>query len=98
MRFLQHYKQNLALRLIPKLAPSSRTVSGASSGGLLRTYRTEDAETLVVAMGSVNGTIKDTIDEMRAEGFRIGLVTLVSFRPFPTQALREALVGASTSS
>jgi len=45
-------------------------------------------------MGSVNGTIKDTIDEMRADGVRVGLVTLVSFRPFPTQALREALVAA----
>jgi pyruvate ferredoxin oxidoreductase alpha subunit len=42
-------------------------------------------------MGSVNGTIKDTIDEMRADGVRIGLVTLVSYRPFPTDALREAL-------
>jgi pyruvate ferredoxin oxidoreductase alpha subunit len=60
----------------------------------LRTYRTDDAELLVVAMGSVNGTVKDTIDEMRADGVRIGLVTLVSFRPFPTQALREVLVGA----
>jgi pyruvate ferredoxin oxidoreductase alpha subunit len=45
-------------------------------------------------MGSVNGTIKDTIDEMRADGLSVGLVTLVSFRPFPTAALREKLVRA----
>ena len=45
-------------------------------------------------MGSVNGTIKDTIDEMRDDGLRVGLVTLVSFRPFPTAALREQLVRA----
>lgn len=94
VRFLQHYKQNLALRLISELAAEFRERFGRESGGLLRTYRAEDAELLVVAMGSVNGTIKDTIDEMRAEGSRIGLVTLVSFRPFPTQALREALVGS----
>jgi pyruvate ferredoxin oxidoreductase alpha subunit len=94
VRFLQHYKQNLALRLIPELAAEFKTRFGRESGGLLRTYHTEDAELLVVAMGSVNGTIKDTIDEMRADGVRIGLVTLVSFRPFPTQALREVLVGA----
>jgi pyruvate ferredoxin oxidoreductase alpha subunit len=48
---------------------------------------------LVIAMGSVNGTIKDTIDEMRADGFRIGLVTLVAFRPFPVEQLRKVLVG-----
>jgi pyruvate ferredoxin oxidoreductase alpha subunit len=94
VRFLQHYKQNLALRLIAELAEEFRKRFGRESGGLLRTYRAEDAELLVVAMGSVNGTIKDTIDEMRAEGSRIGLVTLVSFRPFPAEALRAALVGS----
>jgi pyruvate ferredoxin oxidoreductase alpha subunit len=93
VRFLQHYKQTLALRLISELAGEFHDRFGRNSGGLLRTYRADDAETVVVAMGSVNGTIKDTIDEMRSEGTRIGLVTLVSFRPFPTQALRQALVG-----
>ena len=95
VRFLQHYKQNLALRLLPEFAVEFKARFGRDSGGLLRTYRADDAEILVIAMGSVNGTIKDTIDEMRAEGVRIGLVTLVSFRPFPTQALRDVLTGAS---
>ena len=45
-------------------------------------------------MGSVSGTIKDAIDEMRDGGHPIGLVTLVSFRPFPIEALRQALAGA----
>jgi pyruvate ferredoxin oxidoreductase alpha subunit len=94
VRFLQHYKQNLALRLLPEFAAEFKARFARDSGGLLRTYRAEDAELLVVAMGSVNGTIKDTIDEMRAEGVRIGLVTLVSFRPFPTEKLREVLTGA----
>jgi pyruvate ferredoxin oxidoreductase alpha subunit len=94
VRFLQNFKQNLALHLLPEFAAEFKARFGRESGGLLRTYRTDDAELLVVAMGSVNGTIKDTIDEMRADGFRVGLVTLVSFRPFPTQMLREALVGA----
>jgi pyruvate ferredoxin oxidoreductase alpha subunit len=94
VRYLQHYKQTLALRLIPEFAAEFKVQFGRDSGGLLRSYRTEDAELIVVAMGSVNGTIKDTIDEMRADGLSVGLVTLVSFRPFPTKALREKLVGA----
>jgi len=94
VRFLQHYKQNLALRLLPELAAEFKQRFGRDSGGLLRTYRADDAELLVVAMGSINGTIKDTIDEMRADGVRIGLVTLVAFRPFPAAALREHLVRA----
>jgi pyruvate ferredoxin oxidoreductase alpha subunit len=94
VRYLQHYKQTLALRLIPEFAAEFKNRFGRDSGGLLRSYRTEDAELIVVAMGSVNGTIKDTVDEMRADGQRVGLVTLVSFRPFPTAALREKLVRA----
>ena len=94
VRYLQHYKQQLALRLIPEFAADFKAKFGRDSGGLLRSYRADDAELIVVAMGSVNGTIKDTIDEMRADGVRIGLVTLVSFRPFPTAALREKLVRA----
>ena len=94
VRFLQHYKQTLALRLIPEFAAEFKARFGRDSGGLLRSYRADDAELIVVAMGSVNGTIKDTIDEMRADGVRIGLVTLVSFRPFPTAALREKLLRA----
>jgi pyruvate ferredoxin oxidoreductase alpha subunit len=94
VRYLQHYKQNLALRLIPQFAADFKARFGRDSGGLQRTYRTDDAELIVVAMGSVNGTIKDTIDEMRADGLKIGLVTLVSFRPFPTEALRGQLVRA----
>jgi pyruvate ferredoxin oxidoreductase alpha subunit len=94
VRYLQHHKQTLALRLIPDLAREFETRFGRNSGGLLRTYRTEDADMVVVAMGSVNGTIKDTIDRLRDDGLRIGLVTLVSFRPFPAEALRDALTRA----
>ena len=41
---------------------------GRDSGGLVRPYRTDDAETVVVALGSVLGTIKDAVDELRADG------------------------------
>jgi pyruvate ferredoxin oxidoreductase alpha subunit len=94
VRFLAHYKQSQALRLIPQYMAEFANIFGRESGGLLRSYRTEDADLIVVAMGSICGTIKDTIDEMRDEGIRIGLVTIVSYRPFPLDALRNALHGA----
>jgi pyruvate ferredoxin oxidoreductase alpha subunit len=93
VRYLQHHKQNQALELIPQFAAEFRQRFGRQSGGLLRTYRADDAELLVIAMGSVNGTIKDVIDEMRASGARVGLVTLVTFRPLPIAALRNVLGG-----
>src|ERR1700693_4380918 len=79
VRFLAPYKQTLALRLIPEFAAEFANVFGRESGGLLRPYRADGAEMLVVAMGSVCGTIKDTIDEMSEDGIRIGLVVIVSF-------------------
>jgi pyruvate ferredoxin oxidoreductase alpha subunit len=60
----------------------------------VRGFRCEDAETVVVALGSVLGTIKDAVDEMRASGIAIGVLGIQSFRPFPLAAVRAALEGA----
>ena len=91
VRYLQHHKQQRALELIPALAAEFRDRFGRDSGGLVRPYRTEDAETIVVALGSVNGTIKDVVDAMRDEGHRLGVLTICSFRPFPLAEVRAAL-------
>lgn len=91
VRYLAHAKQMQALELLPELAADFRRLFGRDSGGLLRTYRTEDADTIVVALGSVNGTIKDVVDLLREQGVKIGAVSLVSFRPFPTEALAKAI-------
>ena len=91
VRYLAHARQMQALELIPQHAAEFREIFGRDSGGLLRPYRCEDAETIVVALGSVLGTIKDTVDEMRDEGHKIGALGIISFRPFPLAAVREAL-------
>ena len=94
VRYLAHHKQLRALEMIPQLAAAFEQQFGRVSGGLLRTYRTEDADTIVVALGSLNGTVQEVVDEMRAAGRRIGSVSICSFRPFPLAATREALKGA----
>jgi pyruvate ferredoxin oxidoreductase alpha subunit len=94
VRYLQHHKQELALELIPELAAEFRALFGRDSGGLLRCYRCDDAEIIVVALGSVNGTLKEAVDEMRGAGKRVGSVSLCSFRPFPLAAVRAALCNA----
>jgi pyruvate ferredoxin oxidoreductase alpha subunit len=60
----------------------------------MHTYRTEDADTIVVALGSVLGTIKDTVDEMREKGERIGVLGITCFRPWPAAAIRDVLARA----
>jgi pyruvate/2-oxoacid:ferredoxin oxidoreductase alpha subunit len=63
---------------------------GRSYGnGLFKTYKTEDADTIIFAMGSVSAQTRTVIEKLRAEGLKIGLVTLKLFRPFPVKYLRE---------
>ncbi|MFN2377489.1 MAG: pyruvate ferredoxin oxidoreductase [Candidatus Binatia bacterium] len=95
VRYLAHAKQKRTLELIPAWADEFRRVFGRDSGGLTHEYRTDDAEIVVVALGSVLGTIKDTVDGMREEGVRIGVLGITCFRPWPLAAVREALSGAS---
>jgi pyruvate ferredoxin oxidoreductase alpha subunit len=94
VRYLSHLRQLDALELIPALAAEFAMAFGRESGGLLHTYRTEDAETIVVALGSVLGTIKDAVDRRRDAGERVGVVGITTFRPFPLDAVRHALSGA----
>jgi len=94
VRYLAHAKQMQALERIPQLAEQFKAVFGRDSGGLTHSYLVDDAEIVVVAMGSVLGTIKDTVDEMRQEGQRIGVLGITSYRPFPLDNVRAALQNA----
>ena len=94
VRFLAHHKQLEALELIPKQAAEFKEIFGRDSGGLIKSYEAEGAETVVVTMGSVIGTMKEVLADMRADGVSIGALTIRSFRPFPRDALRDALKDA----
>ena len=63
------------------------------SWGLLERYRCDGAKAVIVTLGSMCGTARETVDAMRAAGEAVGLVKLRLFRPFPLQALRVALAG-----
>jgi pyruvate ferredoxin oxidoreductase alpha subunit len=91
VRYLQHHNQLRALELIPEISGSFNQEFGGDSGGLFRKYRTEGADTIVVALGSVNGTIKDVIDGMREDGVSIGCISICCYRPFPFTGLRAEL-------
>ena len=60
---------------------------------LVEGYRTEDAEAVVVTLGSMSGTAKYVVDQLHEQGHKVGAVKVVSFRPFPAKELRELLSG-----
>ncbi len=94
VRYLAHFKQMQALERIPELSAEFKAQFGREAGGLAHGYHTDDAETMIVALGSVNGTIKDVLDERRERGEKIGSVSIGSFRPFPLETLRAVLSSA----
>jgi pyruvate ferredoxin oxidoreductase alpha subunit len=94
VRYLAHHKQLGALEAIPRISQEFQEVFQRSSGGVLKLYHTDEAETLVVALGSVNGTIKDAVDDLRQEGWPVGSIQLCSYRPFPSQVLRHVVHNA----
>ncbi len=91
VKYLAHLKQMQALDLIPALARELTNVLGRQQEGLLRGYRCEDAETVVLALGSVIGTIEDAVDQLREQGVSIGALALKAFRPFPLEEVRAAI-------
>ncbi|HEX7804613.1 MAG TPA: hypothetical protein VF413_00485, partial [Cellulomonas sp.] len=95
VRYLAHRRQLDALETIPRVAAEFAAVFGRDSGGLVRPYRLDGAETVVIALGSVFGTLQDVVDLEREAGVPVGLLGITSFRPFPYDAVREALAGAT---
>jgi len=91
VRYLSYQRMQDALEVIPAVAGSFLASFGRPSGGLVRACQTQDAELIVVALGSVLGTIKDAVDELRADGMRIGVLGITTFRPFPVDAVRQVL-------
>ncbi len=94
VKYMSHMKNIEALSVIPEEAAKFTEIFNRDSGGLIRPYKMESARNVVIALGSVLGTIKDVVDEMVADGFSIGVLGLTTFRPFPFDAVRDALVNA----
>lgn len=92
--FLIQEAMHSARKVIPEVAAAYKERFGHYHGGLLDTYFTEDAEIILVAMGSTVSTLREAVDQMRMAGEKVGLVKVRCFRPFPDQELRAALAPA----
>lgn len=85
-----------AMARVPALTDEVGRQWGERTGrgyGALERYRCEGASTVVVTMGSLCGTVREAVDELRDAGEAIGLLKVRLFRPLPAQALRALLAG-----
>ena len=93
VKYLAAAQQLRVLDEIPVVAGAFERATGRTSGGLVSSYRMDDAAIAVVAMGSVIGSVKDVVDELRDEGVAIGVVAVSCYRPWPLDEVRSALAG-----
>ncbi|HAJ57757.1 MAG TPA: pyruvate ferredoxin oxidoreductase [Candidatus Omnitrophica bacterium] len=92
IRYLVQQTHRELLSIIPEVASQFKKAFKRGEGnGLIEGYRLEDAEQVFVAMGSVCGTIRDSVDELRAKGKKAGLLKIISYRPFPKDEVLTAL-------
>ncbi len=81
-----------ALKIIQQINDEYAELTGRRYGdGLLEQYKLEDAEIVIVCVGSTAGTVKTVIDDLCAEGVKAGLLRIRTFRPFPAKQIAEAL-------
>jgi pyruvate ferredoxin oxidoreductase alpha subunit len=93
-RWMIHDASLRSLDVIEEVSKNFAKAFGRNSGGHLEEYKSKDAETILIAKGSICGTIKDVIDELRDKGQKVGLVRVKTYRPFPRAALAAAIKGA----
>ncbi len=94
-RWTMHQGMEAAKRLIPEIGRDFEKKFGRYHGGLIEEYRTDDAEYIVLAMASVGSEAKVAVDNMREQGFKVGLARMRVVRPYPDEDLRRLGRGRS---
>ena len=88
----QHDAISKAIPDIVKVNSEFKKIFNRKYGdGLIETYKLEDADYAVVAMGTIVGTIRTVVDELRKKGKKVGLIKLKTFRPFPEERIKKAI-------
>jgi pyruvate ferredoxin oxidoreductase alpha subunit len=91
-RYHVHMDMMEARGVIRRVSEEYREMFGRGGRGLIETYDTEDADVVLVSMGSLLGTMRDAVDELREEGLKVGLIKVRCFRPFPKDAIHDAIM------
>ena len=91
---LQHLAMLSSGRVIRETEERFGQLFGRNYPGLIEAFRCEDAEYVIVTLGSVAGTVRPVVERLRSMGERVGLIRIRYMRPFPGKEIRDALAGA----
>lgn len=90
-KYHQQAAMEAARQKITDLAVEFEQLFGRNHGGLIKEYSCEDAEYILVTMGSFTGTARVAAQKLRAMGKKVGVLKVRSFRPFPAHEVARVL-------
>ncbi len=91
IKYQQFDAMEKSKEIIPEVFEEFSQSFGRDQEGMIEEYKTDDAEIVLLSLGSVMGTVKDTVDKLRKDGKKIGAIKIRVYRPFPEEELINAL-------
>jgi pyruvate/2-oxoacid:ferredoxin oxidoreductase alpha subunit len=90
----QHHRAMLGVpQVYAELREEFERSFGRRLAGAVEAYRTEDADTLIVSMGTLGATAERVVDRLRGQGRRVGALRVRLYRPLPVEAIRAVMAG-----
>jgi pyruvate ferredoxin oxidoreductase alpha subunit len=93
-KYAVHHAMEGSKGKIRKIFSELKQITGRDYGDLIEAYQTKNAEIVLIGMGSMAGTAKEAVDELRSEGEKVGFVKIRCYRPFPHEDIWNAIKGA----
>lgn len=92
------YQQHKALldskRVIEEVDSRYKEITGRGYGGLIDAYKCQDADEIIITLGSITGLVRDVVDELREKGRKVGVLKIRYMRPFPDEEIRNVIKDA----
>ena len=89
LRYQNHVAMENAKKAIKEVTKEFASKFGRDYHGLIEEYKCDDAEVVLITVGTVTGTAREVVDKLRQQGKKVGLIKLRFYRPFPREELRN---------
>lgn len=96
-KYKEHNGLLNAKRIISKAETRFNEIFGRQYTGLIEKYKSDDADYIIITLGSISGLVKQTVDELREQGEKVGLVRIRYMRPFPNEEISQAVQNAKAA-
>ena len=93
-KYKEHEGILAARQVIDETEKEFAEIFGRSYTGLIENYLTDDADYIIVTLGSIAGLCRETADKLRSQGVKAGVLRIRYMRPFPNQEIAETLKNA----